>query len=161
MDSDTPGRSWNLDTMVRTDPDGTTHPRSEWSDAEKAAADSWLATAKLNDLFTQLRTLIGSVELITTQAEADITMAETRQGDIQDWQTATTAHAGVIRSVPSPTVAQIKEELAVACERDVTIAGQLDNIYGWRSLVDQLLELLAQCVAGLARLITRTTNGAP
>lgn len=134
-----------------------------------AAETAWLPSAAIDQahqqtlvgVFQNLRTLIGSVDLITTQTENDVTHADVRQGQIEDWSTATTALAATIRGIATPTVAQIKEQLAVACERDVRIAQELDDFYQWRALVDQLLELLAQCVAGLTRLATRTADGAP
>lgn len=152
------GRVWDLDAGTRTDPDASVHPESEWADAEKAIVASWRAQAALQDAFQSVRTLIGSVDLITATAEEDITDADTKQGQIEAWQATVTARAAAIRGIPTPTVAQIKEELALACERDVRIAQELDGFYQWRSIVDQLLELLAQCVAGLARYVTKTTS---
>lgn len=153
------GRRWDLATMIRTDPDNSTHPRSEWSTEEQAIADSWLKQAKLRDYFQEIRTLIGSVDLIQTQAEEDVTHADVRQGQIEDWSASTTALAATIRGITNPTIAQIREQLAVACERDVRIVQELSDFYQWCSLIDQLLELLALCVAGLARRETQTTNG--
>ena len=153
--------TWSTDTgYSRVDGDGALVASRPLTAAEAAwvprAAVDQAAQQSLLAVFQDLRTLIGSVDLIRAQAEDDVDMAETRQGQIEDWQATVTNRAAAIRAAANPTAAQVKEELALACERDVAIAGQLDNIYGWRALVDQLLELLAMCVAGLARLATRT-----
>ena len=149
-------QAWDVDTTTYHDYTGGGDATRPFNAAERARFAAQIAQRQLDALFETLRTLIGSVDLIRAQAEDDVDMAETRQGQIEDWQATVTNRAAAIRAAANPTAAQVKEELALACERDVAIAGQLDNIYGWRALVDQLLELLAMCVAGLARLATRT-----
>ena len=153
------GRIWDLETMVRTDPDGTQHPESEWTDAERAAARNWVLRITLGEIYSDIRVLVGSVELITARTLEDIEDAQNRQIQIGQWEDSTTALAATIRGIPSPTVAQIKEQLALACERDVRVAQEFVTWFAWRQTVDELLGLLARCLGGLTRLVTEEVDG--
>lgn len=142
----------STDRLYHDASSGTDHPRP-LATQEATQLDGALL---LSTVFQRIQTLIGSVDLIMSTAEEDVADSDTRQTQIDAWSTTVTARAAAIRGTAAPTVAQIREELALACERDVRIAQEIDGFYSWRSVVDQLLELLAQCVAGLARLATRT-----
>lgn len=151
------GESWDSTDGYRAwGPGNVTTAQRPLTEEETARFAEVEAQPALDVLFTQLQTLIDSVAMISTTAANDSNDAFTRRGQIETWTTAAATHAATIRGIASPTIAQIREELAVACERDVVIAGEIDNFYHWRALVDGLLMLLSQCVAGLARLVTKT-----
>lgn len=55
--------------MVRTDPDLSTHPRTEWSDVEKSRVDSWLKIANREKVLDDLAAGIASLRAARTAAE--------------------------------------------------------------------------------------------
>lgn len=63
------GRVWDLDTMVRTDPDASTHPRAEWSEVETAAVDGWLLIVNREKIRADLAAGIVALKDARTAAQ--------------------------------------------------------------------------------------------
>jgi hypothetical protein len=147
------GRVWDWDAMTRTDPDGSVHPESEWSDVERAAVEQWRRVATRNDTLELVRQEIEWLQWASQQFMDDKLPTDNLRVALTDGRNAAATRAATIRNTANPTLAQLKEEAAQACERDVALANALINILTWRSeATDHMVAKLATDLGWLAKL---------
>lgn len=146
------GRIWDWDAMTRTDPDGSMHPESEWTDEERVKVEMWRSVAQRNDTLDLVRDEIAWLAWASQRSMDDKLVADNARTTVLDRASAATTRAATIRGIANPTTAQIKEELAQACERDAQLASAVAEVLAWRSDLDHMVAVLATDLGWLAKL---------
>ena len=145
------GRVWDLDAMVRTDPDGSRHPSSEWSAEERVIVEQWRAIAFRQDRIELIRAGVATLQVRATMADDDFNATTAKLTEAQSQA------AQIKGSTPALTLAYvtaIRDKLGI-------IADAVVDGYRWRQDVDSLFALLCNDLAWLGEVVGEITQDPP
>ena len=145
------GRSWDLDAMVRTDGDGTTHPQAEWSARELEVVAQWRSVVFRSDRIELIRSEVAVLRARAAMADDDFNATT-------DKLTTAQAEAAQIKgSTPAVTLAYvtaIRDKLGI-------VADAIVDGYRWRQDVDSLMARLCLDLAWLSQVVGEVTQDPP
>lgn len=145
------GRSWDLDAMVRTDGDGSTHPQAEWSAAELATVMQWRDVVWRQDRVKLIRKEVATLRTRAANADADWTTAA---GMLADAQADVTTIANSTPALTLAYVTAIRDKMAAMAQRQVAALQ-------WRQQVDVYVRDLCLDEAWLGALAVDLTDDPP
>ena len=145
------GRVWDLDAMVRTDPDGSTHPQAEWSADELACVMQWRDVVWRTDRAKLIRKEVATLRARAATANADYVTADGL------WTAAQAQAAQIKGSTPALTLAYvtaIRDKVGI-------LADAIVDLLAWRKTADSYIEALCYDVAWLGALAVDLTDDPP
>lgn len=151
-------QAWDIDTQTYHDYSTGQDVARPFNDEERSRFAEQIAQIAGDQFRTAIGNGIAQLRAIQSAIWEDQPLAQERREATETFGNAAFSRSQAIAATtPALTVAymtQVRNEVALAADRDSQIADEVGDLLAWRIRIDTGLDTICDCLIGLARLVS-------